>query len=167
VLGLGWVALLFSVYQVASGASSVTVWDPWTVLGVSESATRAQVRSAYRKLSLTEHPDKVAFELRQAAEAKFVEISKAYKVLTDDKARENFEKYGNPDGPMGTTFGIALPPWLFNPKIVLLGYMSLLILLPTAIGYWWYSTKRYTNQGTQVYLLRHLVILAINVNASA
>jgi translocation protein SEC63 len=32
--------------------------------------------------------------------------------LTDPVARDNWEKYGNPDGPGVTEFGIALPVWL-------------------------------------------------------
>ncbi len=29
------------------------------------------------------------------------EIAKAYKTLTDEEAKENWKKYGNPDGPGG------------------------------------------------------------------
>ena len=34
--------------------------------------------------------------------------------LTDDESRENYEKYGNPDGPRAATFGIALPSWIVD-----------------------------------------------------
>lgn len=30
----------------------------------------------------------------------------------DDAIRENWEKYGNPDGPQAMSIGIALPSWL-------------------------------------------------------
>lgn len=44
------------------------------------------------------HPDKggdpVAFD----------KIAKAYQALTDEESRENWEKYGNPDGPTGVCF---------------------------------------------------------------
>lgn len=36
--------------------------------------------------------------------------------LTDDVARENWEKYGNPDGPQAATFGIALPKWIVSEE---------------------------------------------------
>lgn len=36
--------------------------------------------------------------------------------LTDDVARENWEKYGNPDGPQAATFGIALPSWIVSEE---------------------------------------------------
>ncbi|CAJ0565027.1 unnamed protein product, partial [Mesorhabditis spiculigera] len=43
-------------------------------------------------------------------------VAKAYQALTDDEARQNWEKYGNPDGPTATTFGIALPKWLVSKE---------------------------------------------------
>ncbi len=36
--------------------------------------------------------------------------------LTDDVSRENWEKYGNPDGPQAATFGIALPSWIVSEE---------------------------------------------------
>lgn len=33
--------------------------------------------------------------------------------LSDDAARENYEKYGHPDGPQGMRMNIALPEWVF------------------------------------------------------
>ena len=36
--------------------------------------------------------------------------------LTDDVSRENWIKYGNPDGPQAATFGIALPSWVIEKQ---------------------------------------------------
>lgn len=36
--------------------------------------------------------------------------------LTDDESRENWEKYGNPDGPQAASFGIALPAWIVEKQ---------------------------------------------------
>ncbi len=44
------------------------------------------------------HPDKVEPEQKEEAEGKYVEITKAYKALTDDDARKNWEEFGHPDG---------------------------------------------------------------------
>ncbi|KAI3788564.1 hypothetical protein L2E82_01334 [Cichorium intybus] len=45
----------------------------------------------------------------------FVEsIAKAYQELTDPISRENFEKYGHPDGRQGFQMGIALPQFQLN-----------------------------------------------------
>jgi translocation protein SEC63 len=29
-------------------------------------------------------------------------------------ARENYEKYGHPDGPQALNLGVALPEWIFS-----------------------------------------------------
>lgn len=51
-------------------------------------------------MSLKWHPDKAKDEASKVeANLKFVEINKAYKTLTDETARKNWEEYGNPDGP--------------------------------------------------------------------
>ncbi len=36
------------------------------------------------------------------------EIAKAYKTLTDEEAKENWKKYGNPDGPGGSNHQITI-----------------------------------------------------------
>ena len=61
--------------------------------------------------SLQYHPDK---NPDPAATVYFAEhIAKAYKALTDEAARENYEKHGHPDGPQGMRMNIALPEWMF------------------------------------------------------
>ncbi|ORZ32479.1 hypothetical protein BCR44DRAFT_239247 [Catenaria anguillulae PL171] len=129
VLGYGWLSLCYVVYKIFTAGTVVELWDPHSVLGIAASATRSEIKKAYRKLSLALHPDKVVESMRKEAEKKFVEVSKAYKVLTDAKAAANFEKYGNPDGPQATTFGIALPPWMTNTTFVIVAYLSVLALL--------------------------------------
>ncbi len=59
--------------------------DAFAVLGLGPAATSAQVRRAYLQLASKWHPDKWAAgskEERQAAEAKFKEVQKAYEALT-------------------------------------------------------------------------------------
>lgn len=34
--------------------------------------------------------------------------------LTDEVSRQNWELYGNPDGPQAAVFGIALPSWIVD-----------------------------------------------------
>ena len=55
----------------------------------------SEIKKQYRKLSLKYHPDR---NIGDPIAEMFVKISKAHDVLTDDEARENYEKYGNPDG---------------------------------------------------------------------
>ncbi len=66
--------------------------DFYEVLGVSKSATAAEIKSAYRKLALQWHPDK---NKSPEAEAKFKEINNAYSVLSDEKKRQMYDQVGH------------------------------------------------------------------------
>ena len=68
--------------------------DPWTILGVSRTATIEEIKIQYRKLAMTLHPDKHTAELtpeqRKEREDRFKEVTVAYQVATDiAKARDN------------------------------------------------------------------------------
>ena len=52
----------------------------------------------------------------EQVENKFVELTKAYKSLTDEVTRENLAKYGNPDGPQQREDKIAIPQWIVEGK---------------------------------------------------
>lgn len=63
---------LDQMLNLRSGASSASsLDDAYRVLGISPSATNDEVKSAYRKMALKHHPDKVAAlgeDVRRAAE---------------------------------------------------------------------------------------------------
>ncbi|PPD75679.1 hypothetical protein GOBAR_DD27392 [Gossypium barbadense] len=65
--------------------------DYYTVLGVSRNASKSEIKSAYRKLARSYHPD---VNKDPGAETKFKEISNAYEVLSDDEKRSLYDKYG-------------------------------------------------------------------------
>ena len=99
------------------------------------------------------HPDKVELADNQTmadANAFFVEISKAYKALTDEDVRNNYIQYGHPDGKQSMSIGIALPKLMIvdgNGRYVLLVYGLLLgVLLPYTVGKWWYGTQKVTRE---------------------
>ena len=99
------------------------------------------------------HPDKVELTDNQTmadANAFFVEISKAYKALTDEDIRNNYIQYGHPDGKQSMSIGIALPKLMImdgNGRYVLLVYGLLLgVLLPYVVGKWWYGTLKLTRE---------------------
>lgn len=68
--------------------------DYYSVLGVKKTANDKAIKKAYRKLALKYHPDKVPEEEKAAAEEKFVKVSEAYAVLSDDEKRKVYDKYG-------------------------------------------------------------------------
>lgn len=61
----------------------------YEILGVSESATRDEIRSAYRKLAKTHHPDLNPGD--KAAEERFKEISSAFDILGDEEKRKRYD----------------------------------------------------------------------------
>ncbi|KAH0618470.1 hypothetical protein JD844_017702 [Phrynosoma platyrhinos] len=61
------------------------------VLGVQKTASADKIKKAYRQLALKVHPDKNPGN-REAAEKKFIEISKAYEVLSDAKKRNMYDR---------------------------------------------------------------------------
>lgn len=63
--------------------------DLYTVLGVSKTASDAEIKSAYRKLARKYHPD-VNKDNKEAVD-KFKEISAAYEVLKDKDKRKQYD----------------------------------------------------------------------------
>jgi len=69
----------------------------------------------------------------------FYLINKANDILTDPKKKDNYIKYGNPDGPASYSMSIALPSFLFNPKYQLLVLLMFAIFFLGVIPYFVYK----------------------------
>jgi DnaJ-class molecular chaperone len=80
--------------------------DYYDILGISKSASDAEIKRAYRKLALEWHPDR-----NKAANAneKFKEINEAYAVLSNKDKRAAYDQFGHsafaPGGGMGAGQG--------------------------------------------------------------
>ena len=62
--------------------------DPYSVLGVSPSATDEEIKKAYRNLSRKYHPDaNINNPNKDAAEAKFKEVQQAYSQIMDEREK--------------------------------------------------------------------------------
>ena len=66
--------------------------DYYEILGVDRTATRDQIKHAYRQLALQFHPDK---NRDPGAAAKFRELAEAYAVLSDDTKRKEYDTTGH------------------------------------------------------------------------
>ena len=66
--------------------------DYYEVLGVQKNATQEEIKKAYRKLAVANHPDKNPGD--KAAEERFKEATEAYEVLGDEEKRKNYDTFG-------------------------------------------------------------------------
>ncbi|CCH59212.1 hypothetical protein TBLA_0B03730 [Henningerozyma blattae CBS 6284] len=175
---IGWVIVSVLVQRISNNdaikEAASGMFDPYELLGISTSASERDIKSAYRKLSVKFHPDKLSKDLsekeRTTMEEMYVQITKAYEALTDEAMRENFLKYGHPDGPQSTTHGIALPQFLVEgaaSPLLVFAYVSLLaLILPYIVSKWWSRTQSYTKKGIHVNTASYFADRLVNYKPS-
>ncbi|MFR9650535.1 MAG: molecular chaperone DnaJ [Rikenellaceae bacterium] len=67
--------------------------DYYEVLGVPKSANADEIKKAYRKAAIKNHPDKNPGD--KGAEDRFKEAAEAYDILSDDQKRARYDQFGH------------------------------------------------------------------------
>jgi len=67
--------------------------DYYEILGVSKSATKEEIKKAYRKQAIKYHPDKNPGDKK--AEEMFKEAAEAYEVLSNDEKKAKYDRFGH------------------------------------------------------------------------
>ena len=65
----------------------------YETLGISRDASEQEIKKAYRRLARQHHPDVNSGD--KSAEARFKEINEAHEVLSNQKNRKKYDKYGD------------------------------------------------------------------------
>ncbi len=76
--------------------------DYYEKLGLSKGASLEEIKKAYRTLAKKHHPDLNRGD--KASEEKFKEINEAYKVLSDPKTKDHYDRFGNNDSQGSSGF---------------------------------------------------------------
>ncbi|KAK7450993.1 secretory subunit [Stygiomarasmius scandens] len=150
----GWSLVAYLAYKVTNAELDNKIYDPFEILGIKMGSTDKEIKSHFKKLSKVYHPDKVKATVNETIEEisnRFVEITKAYKALTDETIRKNWEQYGHPDGRQEMSMGIAIPKGFVEGKnrIWVLGFYGLVFggALPAMVGRWWFGSRQKTKDG--------------------
>jgi len=120
--------------------SASAEFDPYAVLGVSRSASEAEIKAAYREQVAKYHPDRHSGNpLEELAAAKMAEINRAYEILSDPERRAAYDRGGFRSAPgarPGSGFGVGRRPSSRLVKII-----GILLVLPLLLRYGSYAVR--------------------------
>lgn len=77
--------------------------DYYEILGITKSATAAEIKKAYRKMAVKYHPDKNPGD--KEAEEKFKQAAEAYEVLSNADKKARYDQFGHQAFEGGGGFG--------------------------------------------------------------
>jgi molecular chaperone DnaJ len=92
--------------------------DYYEVLGVSKTAAQQEIKSAYRKIAVRDHPDRNPGNAE--AEERFKEAAEAYAVLSDADKRARYDRFGH-QGVSGAGGAGGFDPTIFADFSDILG----------------------------------------------
>jgi translocation protein SEC63 len=138
-----------SYFEIVKHGNNFKSFDPFEILEIERGSSDEVIKKAYRSLSRKYHPDRNPNNLQ--AKAKFLLLVKAYESLTDEVAKNNFEKYGNPDGPGSMRLAVGLPSFVLNKKnhmpILILFLLIIIVIIPASVWFWFSNTSKYDESG--------------------
>ncbi|MFX0138592.1 MAG: DnaJ domain-containing protein, partial [Candidatus Hodarchaeota archaeon] len=74
--------------------------DYYKILGINKGTSREEIKRAFRKMARKYHPDVNPDEPKSGE--KFKEINEAYTILSDDKKRDMYDRFGVVEGDSST-----------------------------------------------------------------
>ena len=111
----------------------------YDVLELEESATSAEIKKAYRRMSLKYHPDKSDAEDAQAV---FMSIATAYEVLSNDKMRKAYDDFlAHPERHVWEHYGHYYGAY-YAPKSDLRLVVGGILVALSALQYTIFTTRR-------------------------
>ena len=117
--------------------------DPYSVLGVSQSASDDEIKKAYRELARKYHPDNYQNNpLADLAEEKMKEINEAYDVLTKQRSGGAGHQYASQGTYQQRSYGASNPTFARIRTLInagdLAGAERLLLEVPQKNGEWYF-----------------------------
>ncbi|MCJ8741975.1 hypothetical protein PDJAM_G00076780 [Pangasius djambal] len=95
-------AVLILCVLLAGAQGDGAEFDPYKILGVTKSASQAEIKKVYKRLAKEWHPDK---NKSPEAEDMFIKITKSYEILSSEEKRANYDRHkqtnSQPYGPRG------------------------------------------------------------------
>ena len=127
----------------------IKTFDPYEILEINPLSSKNDIKKAYKKLALIYHPDKNKDDIN--AKNKFMLINKAYETLTNEIAKQNFELYGNPDGPSSMRLSLGLPSFVLNNSyhtlILIIFLFIVCIVVPYKFISWFNKISNFEDNG--------------------
>lgn len=77
--------------------------DLYKILGLDKTASKSEIKKAYKKLAMKHHPD------RGGDEEEFKKVNNAFSILSDDNKKAQYDRFGTTDGMGGNPFGNGNP----------------------------------------------------------